>query len=448
MATDTRVAPPTATTRRTGRWIEEWDPEDDRFWASSGRGIARRNLVLSIGVEFLGFAIWQIMSIVVVSMTPANGWSYTTSEKFWLVALPSLVGATLRFPYTFGPGRLGGRNFTIVSALLLLVPAVGLTVTLSNPDTPFGVMLLVAGLTGFGGGNFASSMSNISFFYPEREKGFALGLNAAGGNLGVAVVQFAIPLIVVIGAGVTLDRAGYIWIPLAVLAAVLAWRLMDNLGQAKADLASSLAAARFGHTWVLSLLYVGTFGSFIGYGASFPLVLQTTFGGSGRLAFVGALVGSLSRPLGGRLADRFGGARVTVAMFAVMAIAAASVAQFIPSRNYAGFVLCFLVLFVASGMGNGSTYRMIPAIFAGRARAAGGPGALLAGKKQAAAAIGICSAVGAYGGFLISQGFRISREQTGGLAPALYLFVAFYVLALVVTAAVYLRRRDSVVAGV
>ncbi|ADB30511.1 major facilitator superfamily MFS_1 [Kribbella flavida DSM 17836] len=426
---------------RRGRWIDVWDPEDRTFWAEKGRRVARRNLWPSIFAEFLGFSVWQLWSIVVVSL-PAAGFAYSTDQMFWLVALPSLVGATLRLPYTFAVPKFGGRNWTIVSATLLIVPTVGLAVFVSRPDTPFWLMALVAATAGAGGGNFASSMTNISFFFPERDKGFALGVNAAGGNLGVAVVQLLVPIVIVAGAGLSLNRAGLMWLPLIVLAAVLAWKLMDNLSAATSSFRASVAAAKRPHTWVISFLYIGTFGSFIGFSAAFPLLIKTTFPDVAgiQLAFLGALVGSVSRPFGGKLADLVGGAWVTVCAFVVMGLGILAAIVSLNAGSFAGFLISFLVLFVASGAGNGSTYRMIPAVFRQTTRDLDGRPDLVRARREAAACIGIASAVGAYGGFLVPRGFAMSNGQYGSLVPALYTFCGFYVVCLAVTYFCYLRR--------
>ncbi|MGZ0148393.1 MFS transporter [Kribbella sp. WER1] len=421
---------------RRGRWIDVWDPEDATFWAGKGRAVARRNLWPSIFAEFLGFSVWQLWSIVVVSM-PKAGFTYSTDQLFWLVALPSLVGATLRLPYTFAVPRFGGRNWTTVSALLLLIPTAGLSYFMTQPDTPFWLMALVAATAGVGGGNFASSMTNISFFYPEKEKGFALGVNAAGGNLGVAVVQLLVPIVIVAGAGLTLNRSGLMWLPLIVLAAVWAWKAMANLSVANSSFRTSIAAAKRPHTWVISFLYIGTFGSFIGFGAAFPLLIKTTFPDvtPAHYAFLGALVGSVARPFGGKLADRVGGAWVTVCSFVVMGIGIVSAIFALRSESFPAFLASFLVLFVASGIANGSTYRMIPAVF--RLTTADDPGRA---RREAAACIGIASAVGAYGGFLVPRGFAMSTSHFGSLIPALYVFCGFYVVCLAVTYFCYLRK--------
>lgn len=421
---------------RRGRWIDVWDPEDATFWAEKGRAVARRNLWPSIFAEFLGFSVWQLWSIVVVSM-PRAGFEYSTNQLFWLVALPSLVGATLRLPYTFAVPRFGGRNWTIVSALLLLIPTIGLSYFITQPGTPFWLMALVAATAGVGGGNFASSMTNISFFYPEKEKGFALGINAAGGNLGVAVVQLVVPVVIVLGAGLTLNRAGLMWIPLILLAAFVAWKVMANLSVANSSFRTSVAAAKRPHTWIISFLYIGTFGSFIGFGAAFPLLIKTSFPEItvSHVAFLGALVGSVARPFGGKLSDKLGGAWVTVCAFVVMGAGILSAIVSLNAGSFTAFLISFLVLFVASGAGNGSTYRMIPAVF--RLTTADDLGRA---KREAAACIGIASAVGAYGGFLVPRGFAMSTSNFGSLIPALYVFCAFYVVCLAVTYFCYLRK--------
>ncbi|WP_127820136.1 MFS transporter [Microbacterium sp. CPCC 204701] len=452
----TGTTAPVTLARRPGRWIDGWNPEDAAFWAAEGRAIARRNLGWSIFAEFLGFIVWQLWSIVVV-MLPDAGFALTSSESFWLISLPSLVGATLRFPYTFMVAIFGGRNWTIVSAGLLLIPAVLLGVVVANPETPFGVLLLVAALGGVGGGNFASSMANITYFFPQKEKGWALGLNAAGGNLGTSVAQFAVPVVVTLGAAATMNisLAGWMWIPFILVAMWGAWRYMDNLSSAKADFAGSAAALREPHLWLMALLYIGTFGSFIGFASVFPKLIADQFPAFSTLqvgqaavslAFLGALVGSLARPYGGRLADRFGGARVTVGAFTVMALGALGLIWTLPLQSFWVFLGCFLVLFAATGMGNGSTYRMIPSIFAARALARGiEPGSADAVKVQrkAAAALGIISAIGAYGGFVIPQVLNASQLATGGYTAAFYGFVAGYVALLLVTVIAYVIPRAS-----
>jgi MFS transporter, NNP family, nitrate/nitrite transporter len=435
-------APTSAPTHRAGRWIDHWDPEDPTFWRDGGRRIARRNLVLSVFAEFLGFCVWALWSVV-VPLLPAAGFDLTLNQQFWLIALPSLVGATVRIPYTFAVPLFGGRNWTVISALLLIIPATALAWVVTQPGSSFALLLTCAALAGFGGGNFASSMTNISFFFPEAEKGKALGLNAAGGNLGTGIVQMVVPAVIAIGAGVHLERAGLLFIPLAVLAAVLAWRGMDNLSGVRADYGSFAAAARNRHTWVISFLYIGTFGSFIGYSGAFPTLLKTQFPETPTtLAFIGALVGALTRPLGGMVADRLGGARVTIASFGLLTGGAVAAVAGLQSHSFPLFFGAFLLLFTGAGIGNGATYRMIPAVF----RAGVTADRLPVARKTAAGCIGIAGAVGAYGGFFIPRGFAMAKEAYGSLVPALWVFVAAYVLMAITTYVVYARRSSPLAA--
>jgi NNP family nitrate/nitrite transporter-like MFS transporter len=409
------------------------------MWEREGRSIARRNLAFSILAEFLGFSVWQLWSVVAVQLGRA-GFPYSVAELFWLVSVPGLVGATLRFPYGFAVPLVGGRNWTVVSAALLLVPTALLAVLVQHPETPFWAMLLAAGTAGFGGGNFASSMSNISFFYPDRRKGWALGLNAAGGNVGVAVVQFVVPAVIGLGMlglyaktarHLALQNAGLIWVPLIVAAAACAFLFMDNLAVARATLREQAVILRRKHTWVMSWLYIGTFGSFIGYSAAMPLLMKTAFPAvnSAEFAFLGPLVGSVARPLGGWLSDRVGGALVTFWAFAVMGAATAGVVATLRGGGFGPFLAMFLVLFVCSGIGNGSTFRMIPAIF-GDAR------------KEAATVLAFCSAIAAYGSFFIPQGYSLSLTRTGGYTAALLAFLAFYLTCLAATWWFYLRAAS------
>ena len=432
-----------------GRWIDGWDPENATQWEGGGAAIAARNLRWSIFAEFLGFVVWQLWSIVVVSL-PAAGFHYSVGQTFWLISMPSLVGATLRFPYTFMVPKFGGRNWTIVSASLLVIPASALAVALAHPGTPFGVMLVIAALAGFGGGNFASSMANITYFYPQRMKGWALGLNAAGGNIGAAVAQLLVPILVTLTAGATLNLpiAGWFWLQLIAIAIVGAATRMNNLTGAKADLAASLAAVREPQLWLLALLYVGTFGSFIGFSGVFPKLIADEFPQFSALhvgtvaislAFLGAAVGSLARPYGGRLADRFGGALMTALSFIVMALGTAAAVLTLPLHSFGVFLACFLVLFVASGVGNGAMYRLIPTVFALRGGAADAHrhAGDVSTQRKSSAALGIVAAFGAYGGFLVPQLLGASKSHFGDYAHGLWWFVAAYAVFLAITLIAY-----------
>jgi NNP family nitrate/nitrite transporter-like MFS transporter len=373
-------------------------------------------------------------------LLPGAGFHLTLNQQFWLIALPSLVGATLRIPYTFAVPRFGGRNWTVVSALLLLIPSAALAWVVTRPDTSFGVLLACAALAGFGGGNFASSMTNISFFFPEAEKGKALGLNAAGGNLGTGVVQLVIPAVVAVGAGTHLDRAGLMFVPLVLLAALGAWRFMDNLSGVRSDYRAFADAARNRHTWLISFLYIGTFGSFIGYAGVFPTLLKTQFRHAPlQLAFLGALVGALTRPLGGVVADRVGGARLTIASFAILTVGALGAVTALKDHSFGLFFASFMVLFTGAGIGNGATYRMIPAVFRAGVN---DPATLAVRRKVAAGCIGMAGAVGGYGGFFIPRGFAMAKQTYGSLIPAFWVFVAAYVVMAATTYAVYARRAS------
>ena len=438
-------------------WISDWNPEDETFWNSRGKFIARRNLIWSIVAEHIGFSVWLIWSIVATKL-PAAGFHFTTDQLFQLVAVPGLIGSLMRFPYTFAVTTFGGRNWTIFSASVLFIPTFALAYFVSEPTTPFWLMLLVASTAGLGGGNFASSMANISFFYPDRMKGWALGLNAAGGNIGVSSVQLLTPILMGVGLinlykatpvdGVYLQNAGLMWVlPLAV-AVIGAVFFMNNLTSAKSSFKDQVAIIGRKHTWIMAFLYIGTFGSFIGYSAAFPLLIKTQFPTvTIAIAFLGPLVGSLSRPLGGLLADKIGGAIITFWNFIAMGAATIGVLYFVGTKDFTGFLVMFLILFVTTGVGNGSTYRMIPSIFREenlrKAKGKGEAGralALKAASIQSGAAVGFIGAIGACGGYLIPSGFGKSIAMTGGPQLALEIYLAFYAVCLAMTWWYYLRR--------
>ncbi|AWY20589.1 NarK family nitrate/nitrite MFS transporter [Moraxella bovis] len=362
-----------------GGVIHDWRPEDDEFWENGGKQTASRNLWISIPALLLGFAVWVIWSVVVVRM-PDAGFNFTKDQLFWLTALPALSGATLRIFYSFMVPVFGGRRWTALSTASLLIPMLWMGFALQNPNTPFSVFVIIALLCGLGGGNFSSSMSNISFFYPKSKQGTALGLNAGLGNLGVSTVQFVVPAVIglsIIGTGVTLDNgkslylhnAAFVWVPFIALMAILAWFFMNDLSSAKASFKDQSIIFKRYHNWVMCILYLGTFGSFIGFSAAFPMLIKQSFADVDplRVAFLGPLVGAMFRPVGGWLADKMGGARVTFFNFIVMAAATIGVIVFLPKNgtggSFAGYFACFMVLFITTGIGNGSTFRMIPVIF-------------------------------------------------------------------------------------
>jgi NNP family nitrate/nitrite transporter-like MFS transporter len=451
-----------------GTWLEDWRPEDAAFWERTGKRIARRNLVVSIFTEHIGFSIWSLWSVLVLFMTPEYGFSadpkHAAAQKFLLTTLPTALGAAVRLPYTFAVAKFGGRNWTIVSALLLLIPTVAAAFVV-KPGVSYGTLLGVAALAGVGGGNFASSMANINSFYPQRLKGVALGLNAGGGNIGVAAIQL-MGLLVLATAGKGHPRVLLgVYIPLIVVAALCAALFMNNIADLRNEKRAMRDAARDPHAWVISLLYIGTFGSFIGFGFAFGQVLQnqfpTHFFTAGKvdpvkvayLTFLGPLVGSLIRPVGGWLADRVGGAVTTFWNF--LGMAACGLVVFVASErdSLPLFFVGFVALFVLSGVGNGSTYKMIPAIFAAKARLQEADGADAAAARYEArrmsnALIGIAGAIGAAGGVLVNVAFRQSFLSTGTGNRAYLGFIAYYLICAVVTWTVYVRASKSKLVGV
>jgi MFS transporter, NNP family, nitrate/nitrite transporter len=443
-----------------------WNPEDSGFWAATGEAVATRNLWLSVASLTISFAVWMVWSAVVVHL-PAAGFHYSTNQLFWLTALPALCGATLRIFYAFAVPMIGGRRFTVLSTASLLLPAVGIGLAVQDPTTPFEWLVVLALLCGLGGGNFASSMANISFFFPNDRKGYALGLNAGLGHLGVALAQWLVPLVIGIGAFAALtgpaqataqgpmwlQNAGFVWVPLILASTLAAAFGMDDLGDAKAGFAEQAVIFTRRHNWLMCWLYLGTFGSFIGFAAGLPMLTQNQFQRSDalHLVWLGSLIGAVLRPLGGWLADRLGGARVTFWAFVVMALGAALALACLPGAGhegrFAGFLAAFGLIFAAAGAGNGSTFRMITSVFvAERLRQAdrlpsAQAQAAREGSVEAAAALGFASAIGAYGGFFIPKSFGSSLELTGSPAAALGLFIVFYLSCIALTWWNYSRRN-------
>ncbi|SDZ01553.1 MFS transporter, NNP family, nitrate/nitrite transporter [Evansella caseinilytica] len=426
--------------------ITKWNPEDEHFWETEGKRHARRNLWISVSALLLAFAVWQIWSVVAASLNDV-GFNFTSAQLFTLAALPGLSGATLRIFYTFVVPIFGGRNWTVFSTATLLIPAVGIGIAVQNPETSFTTMAILAALCGLGGGNFASSVSNISFFYPKKEKGTALGINAGIGNLGVSVVQYLAPLVVTVGifgavaggpqilpdgSNVWLQNAAFIWVIPIVLTVIAAIFGMDNLPGTKASVREQAVILKKKHTWIMTWLYVMCFGSFIGYSAAFPLLIRTEFPeiNAMQYAFLGPLVGALIRPVGGWISDKIGGAIVTFWDIIVMILATFGVIYFYSNGIFSGFLIMFLILFVTTGIANGSTFRMIPYIFDN--------------PKEAAAVTGWTSAIGAYGAFLIPKIFGWSIDTTGVANMALYIFIAYYAISLVITWYFYSRKNAEV----
>ena len=442
--------------------IEDWRPEDRQFWDSTGRTIARRNLLISIPALLLSFAVWMVWSVVVAKL-PAIGFGYTTDQLFWLAALPGLSGATLRIFYSFMVPIFGGRLWTTLTTWSLIIPALGVGMAVQNPTTPYWVFVGLALLCGFGGGNFASSMANISFFFPKAEKGNALALNAGLGNLGVSVVQFVVPLVITIGvfgwlggepqavldgdqqSRLWLQNAGFIFVPFIAASAFAAWFGMNDIASAKASFAEQSVIFRRKHNWLMCWLYTGTFGSFIGFSAGFPLLAKTQFPGANALAyaFLGPLIGAASRSLTGWVADKYGGARVTFWVFVAMAGGVFGVLYALDADSWPAFFTMFLFLFLVSGVGNASTFQMIPAIMQREMdRLMPGAGRVERTRqadKESAAIIGFTSAIAAYGAFFIPMSYGTSISFTGGPQAALWAFLAFYISCIGVTWWYYTR---------
>lgn len=448
--------------------LEDWRPEDESFWQSTGRKIATRNLWISIPCLLLAFCIWMVWSMVVAKL-PQVGFEYTPNQLFWLAALPGLSGATLRIFYSFTVPIFGGRRFTAISTASLLLPALWIGFAVQNPETPYLVMAIIALLCGFGGGNFASSMANIAFFYPKREKGKALAMNAGLGNLGVSVMQFLVPVVISTGSFVMftgsgqpmsdtdflwLQNAGFVWVPFIAIATVAAWFGMNDIASAKSSFKEQSVIFKRKHNWLMCILYTGTFGSFIGFSAGFPLLTKTQFPAIDALqyAFLGPFVGALSRAWTGGLADRFGGARVTFWTFLTMIGGVIGVLFFLMNKDmsiaFYGFFASFMLLFFATGVGNASTFQMIPSIFRKEVPRLmpnlTAAEQLVHAERESAATIGFTSAIAAYGAFLIPKSFGTSISLTGGAEAALIGFIVFYVFCTALTWFYYSRKGAEI----
>jgi NNP family nitrate/nitrite transporter-like MFS transporter len=524
--------------------IQTWNPEDPQEWATSGKSIATRNLWISIPSLLCGFAVWLYWGIITVQMLNL-GFPFAKSELFSLAAVAGLSGATLRIPSTFFIRIAGGRNTIFFTTALLMIPAAGAGLALQDPNTPLWQFQLLALLSGIGGGNFASSMSNISFFYPKKQQGLALGLNAGLGNFGVTTMQILVPLSMTFamfggdsmtlqtssgtligkipaGTETYLQNAGFVWLLFLVPLAFAGWFGMNNIrdehvsphlgnplssfatisfmllialvtagsglwlmlpeaangsgfgvpkeivlllvviatvgllklipGDVGSNLTRQYQIFKNKHTWVMTVIYTMTFGSFIGYAATFALAIKVVFGyqhvmvdgvmthdlinpnGPSALmyAWMGAFIGALIRPIGGMISDKMGGAKVTQIISVIMLLSALGVAYYLklayasatPEEYFLPFLVLFLVLFAATGIGNGSTFRTISQVF---------------DKEQAGPVLGWTSAIAAYGAFYIPKVFG---EQIKATTPedALFGFAAFYFVCIIINWWFYLRK--------
>ncbi len=447
-----------------GAVLQQWQPEDPAFWQQYGRHIARRNLWISVFCLMLSFCVWMLFSAVAVNLNKV-GFHFSTEQLFLLTALPAVSGALLRVPYSFVIPLVGGRRWTAFSTAILLVPCLWLGFAVQDPRTSFATFVLIALLCGFAGANFASSMGNISFFFPKAKQGSALGINGGLGNLGVSVMQFFAPLAISVaifglmsdgvqvdGESLWLENAAWIWVPLLAVATLAAWFGMNDLAAAKSSLREQLTVLRRPHLWIMAVLYLATFGSFIGFSAGFAMLSQTQFPEVVilRYAFFGPFLGALARSVGGMLSDRFGGVRVTLLNFIVMALFTELLFLTLPGEGQGSFIAfygVFMVLFINAGLGSGSTFQMIAAIFRRqtyeRIKSDGGSDekAQREAVTETSAALGFISAIGALGGFFIPQTFGLSLSMTGTPAGAMQLFLAFYLICVAITWWVYGRKK-------
>lgn len=443
--------------------ISDWDPEDTAAWEDRNNKIARRNLLCTVAGDHVAFSIWSLWSVMTLFM-PASVYGFSANDKLLLGAVATLVGGGARITYTLGIAKFGGRNWTMFSAFVLLIPTAGTIVLLANPGLPLWPYVLCAALTGLGGGNYAASLANVNAFYPQRLKGSALAINAGIGNLGVAGIQL-VGLLVLATAG---HEAPYwvcaIYLVLLAIVGITAALFMDNLYHGiKTSTMRSILFDR--DTWVISLLYICTFGSWIGFAFAFGQVMQVNFLANGesakqaslhaaQIAFVGPLLGSLTRIYGGRLSDRIGGSRVTLGVLGGMILAAGLLVGISTldsnkaSTNtitLVGYVVSIIVLFILSGMGNGSVFKLIPSIFEARSRSLNGSEAQRHqwSRAMSGSLIGICSAVGALGGVGINLALRESYLTSGTETSAYWLFLVSYVVAALLTWTMYVRRPTS-----
>ncbi|WP_405048069.1 NarK family nitrate/nitrite MFS transporter [Flexibacterium corallicola] len=453
---------------KNGHTLTDWRPEDPSFWKEKGQAIATKNLWISIPALLLAFCVWMVWSVVVAKL-PAIGFNYTTGQLFWLAALPGLSGATLRIFYSFMVPIFGGRKWTAISTASLLLPALGIGFAVQDPNTSYFVFLLLALMCGFGGGNFASSMANIAYFYPKKTKGNALALNAGLGNLGVSVMQFVVPMVITAGvfgaiggdaqtlkdgSNLWIQNAGFIWVPFIALSAIAAWFGMNDIASAKASFADQAVIFKRKHNWLMCILYTGTFGSFIGYAAGFPLLIKTQFPDVNvfAYAFLGPLVGALSRAGTGWISDKFGGGRVTFWVFIAKILIVVVVHEALPDGDWEGhfgaFFAGFMALFFLTGVGNASTFQMIPSIMrqeVPRLMPHLDKDAMLKqSERESAAIIAFTSAIAAYGAFFIPKGYGTAIDMTGTPHAAFWAFVAFYAVCVAITWFFYSRKNAPV----
>ncbi|MEK7778189.1 MAG: nitrate/nitrite transporter [Chloroflexota bacterium] len=418
--------------------VAEWKPEDAQFWESVGRRIAQRTLWLTTFALTLSFSTWFVWSAVVVYLNDV-GFHLTVGQRFWLAAVPGLSGATWRIVHTFLILKFGTRTVVTLSTLSLLVPSIALGVVVQHPTTPYSILLLLAATAGFGGGNFSSFMPSTSLHFPRAQQGTALGIQAGIGNFGVSLVQFLVPMVIAVpvfgalgGSNQTwisggmskdhwLQNAGYIWVVPVLVSTLLNWLFLKNL-PVRGSVAAQFVIFRRKHTWIMVVLYIMTFGSFSGLSASFPLLIKELFGGLPggpnplTYAFLGPLVGSAMRPIGGWLSDRIGGGVVTLACALILSLGAVAITFTTHPKaasDFAPFLALTLLLFFAAGIGNGSTFQQIPFIFPPR---------------EAGPVLGFTAAIAAYGSFAFPALFGWSLNSYDSPNVVYYGLLVFYLV--------------------
>ncbi len=431
-------------------WLEHWDPEDERFWETTGKRIAWRTLWITTANLTMAFAVWFVVSALVVRL-PNIGFALTTPQLFWLAAMPGLAGGSLRIVHTFLVPVFGTRKTVSLSSALLLIPLVGWFFAVQNPSTPYGILLLLAFLAGLGGGSFSSFMPSTSLFFPKRLQGTALGIQAGIGNFGVSLVQFVTPWIIgLAGLGALLGRprtltrdgvsqpiwlqnAASVWIPIVAALSILAWVKLRSV-PVRANLRQQADIFRDKHTWLMTSLYMMTFGSFSGFAAAFPLLIKEVYGHFEnapdplRFAFLGPLVGSAIRVAAGPLSDRVGGARVTQVSGVGLLASTLGVLYFLRPDSldeFPWFVAFMLAIFFFAGIGNASTFKQMPMIFSPR---------------QAGGVIGWTAAIAAYGPFIFSALIGAAMAATGAPTPFFIGAAVFYAINIAVNWWFYARK--------
>ncbi|MBQ7704179.1 MAG: NarK/NasA family nitrate transporter [Selenomonadaceae bacterium] len=425
--------------------LSHWEPENEEFWEKYGKKIANQNLYVSTWALTLSFVVWTLWATIAAQLNQV-GFNFTDAQIFTLASLPGLVGATCRLFYTYMPGIIGGKNWTLISTALLLLPIIGLGGALQDTSTSYDTFfLLVAGI-GVAGGNFSSSMANIGFFFPKKNKGLALGINAGVGNLGVSLIYltapillgwnlgvFGAPLINKAGQEVFLQNVCYFWAVPTILTLVLIWIFMDNLPIPKQSPKSILSIFGNKHTWLMTWIYTCGFGQFIGFSAALMLLLNREFPEVSMAwgAFLGPFIGAGMRPVGGWLADKINsGSKITLYSLFVMLISCGVVLFGIQTHNFEMFFGAFLMLFLTTGFVNGASFRMIPYIFSN--------------PVHSSLVTGFTAAIAAYGAFLIPKIFGWAYSNYNLVTPAFYVLIAFTVITIAITWIFYARPNSGI----